>query len=62
LPLAIDQLLGDGAVLRVGSELADPLGVAAGILPAAVRDIMIGRTLARPTERVDLGQQRKVWR
>jgi quinol monooxygenase YgiN len=23
---------------------------------------MIGRTLARPTERVDLGQQRKVWR
>jgi hypothetical protein len=29
---------------------------------SAVRVIMIGRTLARPTERVDLGQQRKVWR
>jgi hypothetical protein len=46
--------LGDGAALRVGSELADPLGVAARRLPSAVRVIMIGRTLARPTERVDL--------
>jgi quinol monooxygenase YgiN len=33
-----------------------------GDCPSAVRVIMMGRALARPTERVDLGQQRKVWR
>jgi hypothetical protein len=43
-------------------QYADQSALRPGDCPSEWRVIMIGRTLARPTERVDLGQQRKVWR
>ena len=43
-------------------QYADQSASRPGDCPSEWRVIMIGRTLARPTERVDLGQQRKVWR
>jgi hypothetical protein len=42
-------------------QYADQSASRPGDCPSEWRVIMIGRTLARPTERVDLGQQRKVW-
>jgi hypothetical protein len=62
--VAVDQELAKGAAVWI-ALLADPSTRSAstpGDCRRGVRVIMVGRTLARPTERVDPGQQRKVWR